>query len=1182
MSSESETTSSESSGGDSDSDDTSSSSESTSCSSSGSDTELHESSDSSSGLQADEETSSSGSSSDSSDSESEDGGRPSNTEASVHPSKTAKSKGSIAKPSRKVQEEQAPHSRAKEKRTIQKEQDGKGDNTAKAGPPQQHAPPGQGKHSTHYRNKRRRLNKMFHHMKESGEYADDEAIRSAIASRIAEPSTAKTTETTKTIEASKGAADAEFEARRKALLESIASGGVDVGTPEAQSNNAQDQELAQPLINDQPREPATMGASQTQTGKVPEPPSNAQQAVTVTTAEDVLVAERPPGPSTEQRTESAAVTMGREIEENAAQSKPTSTEHSAEPPSAKASKPRAKVDLASSRRMLFGALGLRTPKTREEEKALQSKLMENVRPIEKMPVQTQDSVQQGTSRVSVNDDDDSWRDKINLRAVECCHEGIQLSTPPFPFVQRWDPQQQRGYSNTGKGKKGDRNNKKRKRNNQRYYDPLGMEEQWTEPPAEHEKISPHAPVDENVLQQIEAPESSSAQKYEATIDEQTMWESYDAIADTAGHFEEDLPDLPEDLASCETLTKELSSPGTVVAFKMLDMSGETNWQPRISEYRTALINESQDDGPIRILQMTLAHRDRSNQQVFHHPKTGKRLYNKFEMPGYDSQEEDGDSGHLELPFDELIDPKVIQASKPKQAQQQDQAVETSTGEAVAAEPVNGDMTIRETADNDDTAQNSQVIEEDADKSWEGIEDTAVVEDAEMITDLADLAQDNGSDRVKYPDLPKDTEAVEIMDTEEGLEGEPAPRQLDGANRASEQSTQQRTRNVNDEVREEIFSLIREAGWRSSLNPEVRREQVIQAEVSPTKEKLGEEVHVPSSPPMSAQFNGLDDGSRTNAEDDDEELADEIPETHQEPAEVPDSNPDPTVELSSPRNEAFPNHDGADEWALAAVDDEDSALWDTQANQQIASEGISSQAPTPKASKANTKAYQNNGRIAKSISPPRLSRSKASPRISSTAPEPKRNANRLKTDGKVYSKPQDDAFSSDEFPSLEKVFAARIASLDHPSSSVQPPNINVDRNRPTTANTDEEIKSEDSIFDISALPSHTPSTQTPSTQNTQKQHTQKRSFRSTATPMDDSSLQYISDDASGFVFGSQIPEGSQIIDLTLSSDPVEPSDSAYEGDSSLPTGPGWMEKVRRGGRERTVGRGPKKANGIVAR
>lgn len=42
--------------------------------------------------------------------------------------------------------------------------------------------------------------------------------------------------------------------------------------------------------------------------------------------------------------------------------------------------------------------------------------------------------------MGVGEDDKSWRERTDLRAVECCERGVQLSTPPFPFYQYWDEQ----------------------------------------------------------------------------------------------------------------------------------------------------------------------------------------------------------------------------------------------------------------------------------------------------------------------------------------------------------------------------------------------------------------------------------------------------------------------------------------------------------------------------------------------------------------------------------------------------------------------------------------------------------------------------------------------------------------------------------------------------------------------
>jgi hypothetical protein len=55
------------------------------------------------------------------------------------------------------------------------------------------------------------------------------------------------------------------------------------------------------------------------------------------------------------------------------------------------------------------------------------------------------------------DDPEAWRQRIDLRAVECCEVGVQLNAPPFPFHQKWDLQDQE------RRKKLRKESKKRKR-----------------------------------------------------------------------------------------------------------------------------------------------------------------------------------------------------------------------------------------------------------------------------------------------------------------------------------------------------------------------------------------------------------------------------------------------------------------------------------------------------------------------------------------------------------------------------------------------------------------------------------------------------------------------------------------------------------------------------------------------
>lgn len=1209
MSSGSDTSSFVSSESDSDSDD-SSSSGSSSSSSSSSGMNVDELSDASSKLQADSDTSSSdlSSSSSSSDSDSEDDDGPTSTKESTVSPPTTTSKDASSKPPDKFKKTQAAKLGQRQNSTEQKDLRSIIAATADAalpqpeisGPLQPTVAPGEGYRHTQKRNERRKLAYILKKGKESGRFADNTTIADIKRMRSAK---GVSTEPGNDIKSAKDCAatdNDEFESRRKALLESIASGGVEVGTLSAKVMEQAAQGSGPTLVDDTPNEPGVVHT-----------PSMSEDSATRRrkgSEQNLFESSKLPLHEESPSLEVAHATIS---PVNAIQGRSISNERSAEDssPLVQSSKPRAKIDLASSRRMLFGALGLRTPKTKEDEQALQSKLMKDIKPIKQVSIQPETSHQDEVAEVAM-EDDESWRDKIDLRAVECCQEGIVLSTPPFPFVQRWDPQQQRGY-NGGKGKKGGRSNKKRKRNNQQCYDE-GFEEQGIEPQGKRMKsVSPLTMSNRDIEnQQIDSVQPSQAQQDGSVINEPAAAESHIKSADATENYEEDLPPLPEDLAGCASLVKDFAIAGTVIAFKKLDMSQETNWQPRVSDYKTAIINEVTEDGTLR---MTLAHRDRSNQAISYDPVTGKRTYNKFEMPGYDSQgeeDDEGDSGGLEILFAELIEPKILRRSESYPGNENDHMVNKNDDESrtlklteeehmvtanegdsqtiqckedahamdtnqddVAVDAEMGETTIDETAALDDDVRTiHEVEEENADESWEGIEDTVAettdkediadtARDTEMEDTVAELAQEDASDRVEYPDL---FATLKTSGTAEAIAAptwEPSPSQNDGKRSTFTRPSEQKKNHMHEEVREEISKLIRDAGWRSSLNPEVRRDEII----SPAEETMEKEIHVRSSEP-SSPLNGFHSDSRLDEGDDDQVLPAEIAETFQEPAEVPDSIEEPR--LPSLRQELSLSNDAADEYATAI--DQDSALWDTQANQQIESEGVSSLSSTPKASKSKVASHNSRSRTTKSISPPRLSKTKLSPRISSTAPDLRLKDKGGITSKKVDGSPHDRGSSSDsEFPSLERVFARKIASMTHPTSS------NFDTNND---NYDvSEIKSEASDLDISGLPSH-PSTQT---SNTQKQHTQKRAPPFRSAPLDESSLQYISEGDTGFVFGSQVPEGSQIIDLTLSSDPVEPSDSAYEGDSSLPTGPGWMQKMRRGKRVRSAVREGRRGNGGVA-
>lgn len=1147
----------------SDSDSENFSSGSSSSGSSGTDTSANQLSDTSSRLPADhEETSSSDLSSSSSssespsssDSESDDDGAPVSTKESTVSPPTTNFKTQKSGPSDKTKQDQAAHLRRAQSFTNQKDPSSLLDQTEKpnllppeiAVSPLYVGKPGKGSKQTRRRNRGRKINDWYKRHDHLSQHAEETSIASTEA-KYGDPETMGSDE---------------FEARRKTLLESIASGGVDVATTLGELSRNTNDIPTRLSVNETSQEPAGVQRVSPRPEVVAKPLKDSKAKLGLSRKLSVEDEASKVEEAHIKQSEPAPIQDTAAPEQSAGDS----------PPLVQSSKPRTKIDLASSRRLVFGALGLRTPKTKEDEQALQTKLMKDIRPIRQVSTQTV-TVPEKVSVEAAPETDDSWRDRIDLRAVECCQEGIKLSTPPFPFVQRWDPQQQRGYTG-GKGKRAGRNTKKRNRNNQQYYDE-NVEEPWMERQEKRLKsVSPLAVNDnEDEPQWVDTTQSFDRQQHQNAPNGPNFEELYNGATDTALQHEDDLPSLPDNLPACANLAKQSSVPGTVIAFKRLDMSQETDWQPRVSEYKTAIIDEVLDDGTLR---MTLAHRDRPNPEIFYDPATGERLYNKFEMPGYDSQEEgtEGDGGHLEMLFAELIEPKIVRPIYPEHSKGDDHMTDVN-GDESAVDPDQEivQLPANETPEKIKTIRNRQEVDETADESWGGIEDTvAEVTDRD---DTADIAQDtemeetidhtegNESDQVAYPDLAANMEADEPPAEDVVSVHNPSPSQANDMTLEREQPEEQRGRDVNQEVRQEIFNLIREAGWRSSLNPEVENKETVQAEASLVKNGMDEEILVRSSAPSSPRFHGFKSDSPPVPGDDSIELPAEIAETIPVQAEVPDSITEPR--LPSPQQELSLDTGAVDEFPASI--DQDSALWDTQANQQIASERMSSQRSTPEALKTKTTTSHNSrSRTAKSISPPQPSKSKFSPRISSTAPERVGKANGKRSNGKKDRNSNDSTSSSDDLPNLETVLARRIASLEPPSSSIPP-----------------EIKDEVSDLEISVLPHHS-STSTPSTQNTQKQHTQKRApHRSAAPPVDESSLQYMSEGGEGFVFSSQIPEGSQFIDLTLSSDPLEaPNDSAYEGDSSLPTGPGWMQKLRRGERARSRPLGEeRRGNGGVA-
>ncbi|RYO90732.1 hypothetical protein DL766_009292 [Monosporascus sp. MC13-8B] len=333
-----------------------------------------------------------------------------------------------------------------------------------------------------------------------------------------------------------------------------------------------------------------------------------------------------------------------------------------------ASQKRRRLDVGAGRRLLFGALGLRNPKGKDDADKVRAKLMEGVRSLanHRFEQDNSSSNQPGASfggSAEEEEDPDSWRDRIVYRAVECSQERVELSEPPFPFVQRWDPQQQGSgfHKNSnkrgGQGKRAERNQahfyqgdshsgKKRKQGGSSEWGGEGYDETFN-------GIEGRTGGDDIQLNYDDIIEPCQAMN--VPVAEASQFTDMD-----------DLPSLPEDLAGLPNLRPGDVKPGMVITWKKWSCSEATGWQPQISDV-TGVVVRIDDDATA--LEVCLAKRDRNldDSQKRYDSLTGQRIYGKFEAPDLD--EDDGDEaqedeGYRTLSLAEMQEPRILQQPLP--------------------------------------------------------------------------------------------------------------------------------------------------------------------------------------------------------------------------------------------------------------------------------------------------------------------------------------------------------------------------------------------------------------------------------------------------------------------------------------------------------------------------------------
>ncbi|KAI0480005.1 hypothetical protein F4859DRAFT_456434 [Xylaria cf. heliscus] len=455
-------------------------------------------------------------------------------------------------------------------------------------------PPGAGKESTKRRNARRRAAKL--------------SKREMQENNTKSP-TAKDTAAGDSPDLDNEAAL--FEARRKALLDAIAAGGIEVG-PSGETTF--DHSLTE--IDSCKRKRIEQGTNSPQ----------------------------------HDENETAVMTdkyLGDDREE------PSSNEK------------RRRIDLGAGRRLVFGALGLRNPKNKDDEARVRDNLQVESQVRTSRQVSSRRRSTPDEAAIIENTEDlHAWKLKINYRAIECCHDNIELSPAPFPFQQRWDPQQQI-FSSSKRNKRGGQS-KRAQRNQTHYYNDdsqLGRK---------RKRNNSYEMTNDRV-------DNTGNRENDATIGDHVMLNYDDVESQDHDHSNnppnetsqvtdlDDLPSLPQDISVLPILRPGEARVGMVITWQKWSCSSATSWQPQLSRV-TAIVAGVDDDATA--LDVCLAKRDRyldGNEKRYDHI-TGQRIYDKFEAPDLDEEREADDDhddggmgdGYRNMTWAEMQDPRILQ------------------------------------------------------------------------------------------------------------------------------------------------------------------------------------------------------------------------------------------------------------------------------------------------------------------------------------------------------------------------------------------------------------------------------------------------------------------------------------------------------------------------------------------
>ncbi|KAK4555858.1 hypothetical protein LTR86_007078 [Recurvomyces mirabilis] len=393
---------------------------------------------------------------------------------------------------------------------------------------------------------------------------------------------------------------AEMEALRLKLLQDISTGGIDINDKSARPSTKQSDDILDEVGFENQDEAEDDEAPEQQSSRRPDDATNETVGDAVADETSIIQAEK-------EKVKPPAIT----------DMVPASVAR------------RAKLDLAGSQRMLFGSLGVRAPQTAEERVALQKKLAEKAKQRLLLPGMTPRKIPQKRPEVlsaeaearAQAEDEDAWRGKIDLSAVECCEDGMTLSTPPFPFYQRWDPQQKKKKKAKGRAA-------------QSYAEPSKRRKRGRQQDVANGDLF-------EIYDKYNAGAEGDALDYDDFEDEEEDEEYWEEGALLNGDEEEDIekddgfPPLPADLTTLTALSEADAKTDDYIIFAELVCSALTSWQPKMLTRTAKLLGRGDESA----WKLQSAQRDLGKKE---YDGEGNRVYRKFEMEGLSDDEGDED------------------------------------------------------------------------------------------------------------------------------------------------------------------------------------------------------------------------------------------------------------------------------------------------------------------------------------------------------------------------------------------------------------------------------------------------------------------------------------------------------------------------------------------------------------